>query len=355
MKIKTVRKANGKVYRYRRDNMAPLPDLPETHPDFIRAYVEAEHYRKPTRTRAGRGTIADVAESYLRSKTFAALASGTQDVRRRILRHIQASPLGQKGMFADLEARHIRADLAKLDPVPANSRLKVWRALCNWAEGDGIVATGHNAAAGVKPRRVTTKPHRRWMPEHVEAFRQHWAVGTPQRLALEVFHWTGARPVDVRRLGAQMIDPHGYLCFEQQKTGGGVMIPWTVLPSWAEALRPDFDQLRACLALHDNLTFIVTEKGALRSQKGISQWFSAAASAAGLDNDLTAHGLRKARLSVLAEIGATPLNMMTWCGHESLEEVEAYIKEASRIRAMRGTEQDRNLGNRSGNSRKPKG
>lgn len=337
-RLKIVTKPNGKRYIYRRDNMVRLPDLPEDHPDFLRAYVEAEALRKPKLSRFKAGTVADAAQRYMNSGTWRGLAQSTQDFRRRILCKI----IDERGSapMAQLEDRHIRKDIERLDPGPAVNRLKVWRALCGFA--------GSDAAAKVTPPNVKSTPYKRWMPEHKAQFREYWPHGTQQRTAMEVFNWTGARCSDVRRLGRQMIDPDGMLCFAQQKTGGQVMIPWVTLPDWASPMADDFDHLQASLRGHNDMLFVTTGRGAARSLKGLSQWFAEQARCAGIE-DRTAHGFRKSRSSELAEYGISSLRIQTWTGHQSLREVEEYQREAARRSAMLGTEQVQNAGNRSGN------
>ena len=146
------------------------------------------------------------------------------------------------------------------------------------------------------PRRKMRKTigHKPWPLEYRQAFRAYWQVGSEQRLAFEIFNWVGARCCDTRTLGRQMIDPVGWLCFDQQKTGVAVEIPFTgPLPEWCEDFAEDHAQLFACLEVaQGRMTFILTEKGAPRSEKGISQWFAAAAREAGVPMGYAAHGLR---------------------------------------------------------------
>lgn len=95
-----------------------------------------------------------------------------------------------------------------------------------------------------------------------------------------------------------------------------------------------------------------TSTGRARSVKGLSQWISAAASAAGLPDDCTAHGLRKARAAALAEAGATASQIGAWTGHASLSEVSHYTKGADQ-KGVLGAEQERNTGNRVAKFPKP--
>ncbi|WP_241963236.1 tyrosine-type recombinase/integrase [Paracoccus suum] len=81
--------------------------------------------------------------------------------------------------------------------------------------------------------------------------------------------------------------------------------------------------------------------GRVRSVKGLSNTISEAARAAGLSNR-TAHGLRKARLTAIAEAGGSAHAIMAWGGHKSLSEAQRYTSAAQTRRLVMGTEQEGN-------------
>lgn len=64
--------------------------------------------------------------------------------------------------------------------------------------------------------------------------------------------------------------------------------------------------------------------------------------------DKTAHGLRKYRLTTIAEAGGSAHAIMAWGGHKSLDEVAHYTRAAEMKRLISGTEQKQN-----GVSRRP--
>lgn len=61
------------------------------------------------------------------------------------------------------------------------------------------------------------KPHEPWTKDDKEAFRSFWAMGTRERLAMEVLNWTGARMSDAVRFSDGMIDREGWLNLSQKK------------------------------------------------------------------------------------------------------------------------------------------
>jgi len=79
------------------------------------------------------------------------------------------------------------------------------------------------------------------------------------------------------------------------------------------------------------LTFLVTEYGKPFSPAGFGNWFREQCDGAGLSK-LSAHGLRKAGATRLAEAGATDHEIMAWGGWTSVKEVQRYTKAANRKR-----------------------
>ncbi|MGZ9812311.1 tyrosine-type recombinase/integrase [Pseudoroseicyclus sp. H15] len=329
-RVHRVRKG-GKVFKYHRVSRAPLPnDIPEDHPDFVAAWQAEEGKRPPVTARAKPGTVHAGCTAYLASRDYLSLS----DVYRPVIRrHVDAiARQGEGAMLRDLQQRHVEDDLAALPPAVAASRRKAWRKLGPFWKRKGFVIT--DPTDGVKgPVRRQTEGHKEWVPADLARFRETWAIGTPQRLACELLQWTGARCVDLVRLGPGMVTPEGLLRFHQRKTGGEVNIPWTAPAFGLEAQRRD---LFACLSGND-MVYLTKQGGGARSHKAVSGWFAEAARDAGLER-LTAHGLRKYRMNQLAEYGVPLLAMQTWVGHVTLEEVERYTRRASRrnVFALKG-------------------
>lgn len=91
-----------------------------------------------------------------------------------------------------------------------------------------------------------------------------------------------------------------------------------------------------------HLTWVTTQTGSSRSSKSATQWFAAAARAAGIKGK-TGHGLRSTRAIKLSEAGATTHQIGAWTGHESLSEIEHYSKEANKRRLLSGPDQEQKL------------
>lgn len=335
--IKVVNKKDGRRYIYRRvgSQLIPLPDLPENHPAFIEAYQAAGKVKpKP---RHDKGTIAALISAFKGSRDFKTRKISTQKVWRRRLDAMSAAY--GSGMVEDLRPEHIRRALRKLSPGAARSERTIWRALLSYAVDEEW--RPDNPALGVKTEKYESTPHVPWSIEDVQAFRDRWSVGTPERQAMEVIYWTGARCIDASTLGWQLVKD-GILEFEQEKTGGIATVPVTApVDGFLEE-----DQATFLKCLPENLTWILTRNGKPRSVKGLSQFVSAAAKEAKL-KDRTAHGLRKSRATILANNGWTPHKIGAWTGHESLAEIAHYTRSVNKRNLVARTEQDRNSGNSS--------
>lgn len=320
---------HGEIYKYHRVTRKPLPnDVPEDHIRFTSAWAieEAKGHPGP-RKKAIKGSIVSACQDYLASKDFHDLSDGYRPVIRRHVDAIrtQAEDAAGVPMARDLRASDIQSDLGPLSPAVAASRLKAWRKLCGYWASHGMISDDVSSGVARKPI-PATHGHREWTQKDVDTFREFWPLGSAQRLTFELLQWTGARCSDVVRLGPQMIDGQGLLTYTQTKTRREAIVPWSAPAFGLEAQRGDLLQLTSKI---EALVFLRTKFGKPRSPKSMSQWFSAAATDAGLA-DLSAHGLRKYRMNQLAEAGASVLGMQAWVGHVTLDEVQHYTRRAER-------------------------
>lgn len=312
----------------------PLPDAPMDSPEFLKAYTDAAEGKRQGPQRSARtGSLAAGIDAFIASDSFLGRAPSTRQVWRRMMRDLR-SRYGELPLRG-LAARHIRADLAKLPPHPANNRLKVWRALGRFWLDAGLMDT--DPARDVRKRQTpATQGHTPWTDADVEAFRRHWPIGTMQRLALELLAHTGAARVDVVKLGKQNITEDGWLVYTRQKCGTICTVPMTCpAPDWF----PASPYLADCIeAAQRHMIFLSTARGASRSSKAFGAWFSAAARAAGIEAGKTAHGLRKWLAVSMAERGATAEQRMAILGHETSAQTRSYSKTADAKRIISGTD-----------------
>ena len=104
----------------------------------------------------------------------------------------------------------------------------------------------------------------------------------------------------------------------QPKTGATLAI--RIHPELARAL---------AAAPKDNLTFLVTERGASFTAGGFGNWFRDRCNDAGLPN-CTAHGLKKAGATIAAENGATTRQLMAMFDWDTPSMAEVYTRAAEK-------------------------
>lgn len=318
----------------------PLGRGPIDTPEFLARYAEAMKASPERRSTAAEGSVASVCEAFRAGTVYAGYSASYRAILTRHMDAIRAAY--GTAPIAKIRPEHIRADLGKLQPNPANARLKTWRLICGLAYDRQWSAI--NATDGIrKIRTPQSDGHTPWTANDIAAYRTRWPIGTVQRLCMELLFWTAARTVDAVTLSPAMIGSDGVLTFTQAKTGGKAYVPMTCpLPAWAARFEADRDHLTACL--RPSVFTYLEARGKARSPKGLSNVISAAATTAGLSG-LSAHGLRKSRLTAIAEAGGSASAIMSWGGHKSLSEAESYVASANRKSVIIGTEQDRNSAN----------
>ena len=297
----------------------PLPGLPWTT-EFMDAYETAMSRAAPIvigAKRSAPGTVAEAVARYLNSAALAGLAPSTQAMRRAILQRFRDQH-GEKRM-RKLEPEHVARLLANLRPYAQRNMRKTLRGLMAFALVDGLIDV--DPTTDVKLAAVKDKGgFQTWPLASIEQYRTHHALGTRARLAMELLYGTMASRSDVVRLGRQHVHAE-LLSFRRQKTDNAVDIP--VLPE----LRAALDAMPRA----EHLTFLVTEFGKPFTAAGFGNWFREQCDLAG-QWKLSAHGLRKAGATRLAEHGCTDHEIMAWGGWSSIKEVQRYTKAANRKR-----------------------
>lgn len=323
----------GVTYYYLRRNgvKTALGRGPLDSPEFLARYSAALGDDGQKSRRVKENSVAAVCNAFKAGTTY---KTKSDAYRGTLDRHMAAiSDAYGDAPIAGVKPHHIRADLNRLKPHAANDRLKTWRLLCTFANESNLSPI--NATDGVKRGALPKSDgHTPWSADDIAAFRAQWGIGTIQRLAMELLYWTGSRTIDAVRLSPSMVGSDGVLTFTQAKTGGKAYVPWTcTLPAWASSFEHDREHLFACLR-SGCFTYLETNAGKARSRDGLSNLISAATR-----KGLSAHGLRKSRLTAIAEAGGSASAIMSWGGHKSLSEAEAYVSTANRKAVLIGREQ----------------
>ncbi|MCW5694558.1 MAG: tyrosine-type recombinase/integrase [Pseudolabrys sp.] len=265
-----------------------------------------------------RGTFGYLCNAYFASQAFRSLDKSTQSWRRRALNEL-VERHGDKRV-STLQARHIRKlrDEKRVDgDGAANIRVKALRALFRWAvEADEATS---DPARDVQLIRYVTRGFHTWSIDEVAAFEKRHPIGTKAHLALSILLYTACRREDAVRLGPQHLRD-GRIKYTQAKNENRNPVTLDI---------PAHPDLVASIeaAPSGHLTFLATEYGRPFTVAGFGNWFRDRCNEAGLPH-CTAHGLRKATATRLAERGATAHQIMAVTGHKTLQEAERYTRAA---------------------------
>jgi len=291
---------------------------------FMRSYQAA--IDAPRRARVT-GTLQEVIDGYRKSPQFQSLADRTKSDYLAHLDKIAAAKLTPKAPafatypLAVIEDPKIRKrlldwrdDMARSSPRQADATFGVLRIILEWARDRGMIAHNH----AIRPKKVykADRSDKLWLPEHLEAFREH--APPEMRLALELALWTGQRQSDLLQLAWTSIK-EGRLTFRQGKRRRKVDMP---VPAPLKALL-DVTPKRAA-------TILVTDKGKPWTVKPrpiyfMHKWRKVALKA-GLDG-LHFHDLRGTTCTMLADAGCTPSEIaavLGWTVKTVMEMMDRY-------------------------------
>jgi integrase len=273
---------------------------------------------------AGKGTVRWLIQAYYACAEFKQLDMRTQRVRRLILEKL-SDKHGDK-RFAELESRHIRGwrDARTDTPEAANGIIKSLRQVFAFAIDNDIAKA--NPARDVPYLKAKGDGFHSWSLDEVRRFEDRHAIGSKARLALALLLYTAQRRSDVVEFGPAHVR-EGWLCFTQAKNRNRS-------PSYLEIpVRPDLQAIIDASQCGGD-TFLVTEYGKPFTANGFGNWFRDRCDEAGLSN-CTAHGLRKAAATRLADAGKSEYQIMAVTGHRTSKEVGRYTR-AARQRHLAG-------------------
>lgn len=318
------RHGKQRFYYRRFGRRIALPGLPG-EADFMAAYAQAaaEFSRAyPPSAAPKAGSFDALAVEYYQSPEFLLLRESTRRTYRGIAERFRDEH-GDKRV-AQLERRHIQKFITEAmrarGPHAANNLLKVLRVMLalavslDWVRDDPTI--------GVRPVRAKTKGFDTWGEDDIKAFEKRWEKGTRERLALTLLLYTGQRRGDVIGMGWQHVSGDT-IRVTQSKTGARLAIP----------IHAELKSVLEQTPL-DNMAFLMTAQGGPFTAAGFGNWFREACDSAGLKH-LSAHGLRKAAATRLANAGCSALQIGAITGHKTLKEVSRYTAAADQEKLAR--------------------
>jgi integrase len=325
------RHGNVRVYFRRKGQrkirLTETPGTPAFDQEYQRAFRGglSPATRQEGHAAAAPGSMRWLCEQYFSSAAFQGLGESTRKVRRGLLDTICERAGSYR--FSAMEPHHVaklRDEKARF-PEAANARVKALRQLFAWATSPEYRYTDKNPTREV-PYLKSNNPDgfRAWSEADVSKYETRHAVGTKARLALDLLLYTGVRRSDVVKLGPQM-ERDGKLIFTETK-GGARIVKTHELPI-LPPLRASIDA-----APTGHLVYLVTAYGRPHSVKAFGNWFKRRCREAGVDDDLSAHGLRKLGAQRCAEAGATEHQIMALFGWASTKQAAIYTRKANRAR-----------------------
>jgi integrase len=302
---------------YPRVPLKGLPWSPQFLADYEAALQTPQLQIGAKRTKPG--SVNAATAGYFTSLEFRSLAAGTQKMRRAILERFRKEH-GDKPVVL-LPQKFIAVMLSRMKPFAARNWLKTIRGLMQFCVTQEICAV--DPTQGIKLPRAKTDGVHTWTEAEISQFEAAHVVGSMARLALALGVYTGLRRGDAVGIGRQHVRD-GILHVRQGKTGGSLRIPMhTDLLGILDATPSG------------NMAFLVTAYDKPFTAAGFGAWFRKRCDEAGLSEDCSFHGLRKAACRRLAEAGCSANEIAAISGHASLREVERYTKAADQERMAR--------------------
>lgn len=327
----------------------PKPDWPHLNRDKdrhgnIRYYVRIRHGRKirikqpymspafveeykaavlqspvvPPSTKKKKGTLAWLVARWKEHSDWLAQAEATRSQRENILEHVLEKS-GHRD-YTDITKADIKQgkEDRKATPFAANNFLKTMSAIFRWAVEEGLLES--NPAEGV-PHFKKEKGHvghKPWTLEDVERYRAFYPLGTRERLALEILINTGLRRGDLVRVGDDNV-ARNVIAIRTEKTGVQLYIP--LLPKLEEALK----------VTKTGQKWICDKRnGKPISKEGFGTLFREWCIAAGVTK--RAHGLRKLCATIVADDGASELELQALFGWLTNNQSAIYTAESNKKR-----------------------
>jgi integrase/recombinase XerD len=304
----------------RKVRIRALPGTPEFMDEYQAAVAIPAEAPLRQAHEVKKGSFRYLCIRYYASAAYKSLDTSTRNWRRRALDEI-AREHGAKPV-AMMQSRHVRRmrEAKAATPAAANQLVKALRALFSWA--NEAEETTVNPTVGIKKLKYRSEGHHTWTDEEIQQYYDRHPLGTKARLALDLLRYTTGRREDAPRLGRQHMRD-GRVRFRQAKNEhrNPIDIDMPLHPRLAESI--------ARAKVSPNMTFLLTEFGKQFTANGFGNKFKDWCRQAGLPH-CSAHGVRKATATALAEAEATPHEIGAVTGHTSLKEVERYTRAANR-------------------------
>lgn len=309
---------HGKVTWYVRFGHGPKIRVrgPYGTPEFEANYQTALVGERPKPAgNAVQGSLGWLWLMYRQSSAWSSLKAPTRKQRDNIMAHVLDTASSEPLSSIDRKAILAGIDRRGATPFQAKNFLSTMRGLFVWALSMDLVRS--EPTYGLKVKKPRTSGFPVWSEDDITQYENRWPLGTRERVMLDVFAYTGLRRGDAAVVGKQHVR-NGVISIQTEKTGMWVHLP--ILPILQRTL--DAGPL-------GDLVFIARQDGASFSKEGLGNAFRDACRAAGIVGK-SAHGLRKAAATRLADNGATESQLEAIFGWSGGQMAALYTRAANR-------------------------
>lgn len=294
-------------------------------PEFEDAYQAALNGEKPTAVgKAAKGTLEWLWMLYRQSDAWRDLSLATRKQRENIMLKVLATAGGTP--LSKVNTASVQAGKERRSKTPSQAKHFVtsMRNMFAWAIDAKLVR--QDPTQGIKFKK--SKKERKggfpvWTADDITAFEKRWPRGTRQRVMFDVFLYTGLRRGDAAVVGRQHVR-NGVISLQTEKTGTWVHIP--ILPELQASL--DAGPTGDLVFIGNALT------GAPLKKEVLGNLFGEACRAAGIMK--SAHGIRKAAATNVADRGGTDSELDALFGWEDGQTSKIYTKASNRKRLAVG-------------------
>lgn len=271
-------------------------------------------------------SIDELLNLYYQSSAFKGnAAENTLSKRRAVLEGFRAKTGSHRVALANYQGldkiiaqEAVKKPDGRGGPFAAQTLKKQLTRLFKFATKIGWIK--ENPMLHVEYKAPSTKGFRSWTESDIEKYQKRWRLGTKQRLALELMLWTGKRKSDAVTLSRDDL-LNGKLVGRDIKTGKEWELP--IAPQLKEAI----EALEA-YEPHEHPCYLVSERGGPYTAASFGNMFREWCDAAGLP-ECSAHGLRKAIMRRMAELGMGNSGIKSISLHTNDAEVSHYVAAAN--------------------------
>jgi integrase len=275
---------------------------------------------RPAKAGVAAGTLGWLIERYRETTAWTDLSLATRRNRENHFKQVCKTAGNEPHRSITQNVIVAGRDRRAATPAQARNFLDAMRGLFKWAKEAQHVTV--DPTSGVKnPKRMKGPGFPVWTEDDVERYYKHWALGTKERVWIDVLLFTGGRRGDAVKIGRQHVRD-GWATFRTEKSQGTVTVSIPILP----VLQRTLDA-----GPTGELAFICGAGGRPFKKESFGNAFKEACVTAGIP-DKSAHGLRKIGATRVAENGGTVAELNAIFGWSGTAMASLHTQTAERKR-----------------------